>query len=103
MSECKDNVDVTIDVLWYSSLFLMVYGFILWLFCIGVIVFGVFVYCLYRSWSKEDDRELDTHSEVFNRIPIVGDLNEYRERTKIDRSQDATDLDEKLLSKLSAD
>lgn len=46
---CRSDSDIEIEALWYSTLFIIVYGFFFWIFCIIVLFFGLFICCLYRK------------------------------------------------------
>ena len=49
--ECR-TLHPEVETLWRLSLLLIIYGYLLMLMLLGIIIFGIGAYCLYRSWGN---------------------------------------------------
>ena len=62
---------------------LIIYGYLLMALLLGIIIFGVGVYCLYKSWGNleqgtERNSKIDRIVDITQQIPVVNNFDQYR-------------------------
>lgn len=67
--------------LWISTLIIICWGYLLMVYVLGIIIFGIGLCCVYRSWNLDlDKHSSDTQHRNLSNVPILSTMETYRYR-----------------------